>query len=101
MKFLQYGPVVVNHYAPPDFRNYLSGIYDSKSCQIVNKINHSSLLVGYNLNHNPPYFRLKNSWGYNWGMNGYYKMKIGQFSDTNIGLCGIAFNGYNIFPIIK
>ena len=32
MKFLQYGPIVVNHYAPPDFRNYLSGIYDSKSC---------------------------------------------------------------------
>lgn len=42
--------------------------------------NHSTLLVGYNLNHNEPYFILKNSWGPEWGLKGYFNLKIGPLT---------------------
>lgn len=100
LEMLQYGPVVVNHNIPDDFKYYSSGIFNSVDCHHTAVINHSSIVVGYNFNVNPPYFLLKNSWGVRWGEAGYYKVKIGSLSYKNPGFCYLASNDFNVFPIV-
>lgn len=98
IEYLQYGPVVVNHYVSDDFRNYFSGIFSTADCYFQTVINHSALLVGYDLTAEVPYFKLKNSWGTQWGEKGFYKVAIGEMSYYNPGFCFLANNGYNVFP---
>ena len=43
--------------------------------------NHAVLVVGYG----PGYFLVKNSWGSNWGEDGFFKIKSG------VGLCGFGW----------
>lgn len=50
-------------------------------------MNHSALLVGYNLDADVPYFTLKNAWGPEWGDGGYYWMSIGELANSNMGTC--------------
>ena len=63
--------------------------------------NHSTLLVGYNLNYEIPYFILKNSWGSEWGKNGYFKLKIGKLEKQNKGICLLAKYKINSIPILN
>lgn len=100
IQYLQYGPVVVNHYVPPDFKYYFQGIYSTPQCENVKEINHSSIVVGYDLESPKPFFKLKNSWGLKWGEDGFYKVHIGELSFDNPGFCSMANNGYNVFPTL-
>jgi C1A family cysteine protease len=34
--------------------------------------------VGYNLAANPPYWIIRNSWGADWGLQGYMYLEFGQ-----------------------
>tara|TARA_B100000886_G_scaffold329631_1_gene279195 strand:+ start:3478 stop:4626 length:1149 start_codon:yes stop_codon:yes gene_type:complete len=74
MKSLQNGPVCMaidaNSYI---FRFYKSGIIDMplKSSDI----NHAVILTGYDSYENGTYWIIQNSWGENWGDNGYIKLK--------------------------
>ena len=63
--------------------------------------NHSTLLVGYNLDHKTPYFILKNSWGKDWGNKGYFNLKIGPLKTSNKGICLIARYKINTIPILN
>ncbi len=63
--------------------------------------NHSALLIGYNLNADVPFFIIKNGWGDDWGMKGFFHMKIGRLNHRNVGLCQIGETKYNIFPLMK
>lgn len=49
-------------------------------------VNHSILIVGYNLEEKTPYFIIKNSYGDSWGEKGFAKLEI---VDTERGTCGI------------
>jgi cathepsin L len=100
LKALQVGPVAVNHYVPDAFKYYLSGIFDSADCFHQTQIDHSTLLVGYNFNHDTPHFILKNSYGIRWGEAGYYRVPIGPLNYENPGFCYMASNGYNVIPKI-
>lgn len=68
----------------PTFRFYHSGIYSDPSCSSTN-VNHAVLAVGYDSAPGNIFFKIKNSWGSAWGMNGY--MLIAK--DHN-NMCGIA-----------
>lgn len=41
-------------------------------------MNHAVLAVGYGVDNGTPYWLIKNSWGAEWGDNGYFKMEMGK-----------------------
>lgn len=98
---LNYGPVTVAHFATPMFPKYSEGVMDETVCQTDMKSpNHSTLFVGYHLDDPTPHFIVKNSWGSAWGEKGYFKIKIGELSTKNKGLCGMANFDINVMPIL-
>ena len=77
INFLQEDPIVVSA-CSDDWGNYVSGIF---SCQSDCVIDHAALLVGYD----EDYWFIKNSWGENWGDNGYIKVTRSTESDCKVG----------------
>jgi len=78
------GAVLVGLYASDDdFMDYDGrGVMDK--CSVGQKMNHAVLVVGYGRERGQDYWLIKNSWGTNWGLNGYIKLARG----TN--QCGLA-----------
>lgn len=75
IKAVSKGPVVVAQYVSSQFKFYSNGVFDGEGCS-SKRANHTSTLVGYNLDAEIPYFIAKNSWGPLWGDKGYYKIAI-------------------------
>lgn len=69
-----------------DLKNYRGGIYDYDECP--KETNHAVTIVGWDENS----WIIKNSWGRNWGENGFFRMRRGK------NQCGI--NTYIMFPLI-
>ncbi|KAJ8975094.1 hypothetical protein NQ317_002018 [Molorchus minor] len=65
------GPISVSVYAD-DFFDYAGGIFDESSCS--QEYDHGVLVVGYGEENGSEYWLVKNSWGADWGDNGYIKM---------------------------
>merc|ERR1712192_125576 len=59
---------------------------------VEGKLNHAILVVGYNKTAPEPYWIVKNSWGKNWGQDGYIHMKMGENN------CGLASRP--VYPIL-
>ena len=85
---LQSGPVIVSMLVPDDgtFDGYSGGIYDYAGGEISEENGHAILVVGYN--DNGSYFKVKNSWGTNWGENGYFRIAYDDVTDDT------QFGGY-------
>ena len=86
------GPITVAIDAgSPYLMFYWEGIYDDPYC--TTSVNHAVTIVGYGTDSNgQDYWIVKNSWGSDWGDNGYIKMKRG------VNLCGIAESP--IYPLL-
>jgi cathepsin F len=77
------GPLAVAVNAD-NMQNYQGGIIDdSESVCPSSNINHAVLLVGYGEESGQKFWIVKNSWGENWGENGYFRIARGK------GTCGI------------
>ena len=81
------------------FQLYQSGIYSDFECGT--KLDHGVLIVGYGTDRegfgqSMDYWIIKNSWGPEWGDNGY--IRIQRNIDDERGLCGIAMQPS--YPII-
>lgn len=74
-----------------DIMQYTSGVYYNPLCG--KDLNHGVLLVGYGTDDitGLDYWLIKNSWGPNWGENGYIRMARNQNQ-----MCGISL--YSVFP---
>ncbi|UPR03754.1 papain cysteine protease [Chloropicon primus] len=85
-------PVSIAFEVVSDFRFYKNGTYTSNECRrSATTVNHAVLAVGYHKDH---YWIIKNSWGAQWGMDGYFRMgPIGR------NMCGIAT--CSSFPILE
>ena len=92
------GPVAVAVNAgAPTFIGYEGGIYDNPNCS--QKANHALLIVGYGEEEIPDgdsspqiarYWIARNSWGLDWGENGYIRIKRGPGGRKTKGICGLA-----------
>lgn len=72
----------------PIFQFYSSGVIDSDSCGT--NLDHGVLVVGYGTENGLDYWLVKNSWGSEWGDNGYVKIARNDNSTDTPGICGIA-----------
>ncbi|XP_021902038.1 thiol protease aleurain-like [Carica papaya] len=78
-------PVSVAFEVVRSFRFYKKGVYSSTTCgSTPMDVNHAVLAVGYGVEDGVPYWLIKNSWGGDWGENGYFKMEMGK------NMCGVA-----------
>nr|XP_002128293.1 pro-cathepsin H-like [Ciona intestinalis] len=79
-------PVSIAFDVAKDFRHYKSGVYSSTLCgNKASEVNHAVLAVGYGYTSNgQDYWLVKNSWGPQWGINGYFKIERGS------NMCGLA-----------
>ncbi|THG01252.1 hypothetical protein TEA_008048 [Camellia sinensis var. sinensis] len=78
-------PVSVAFQVVDGFRSYKDGVYTSDTCgKTPMDVNHAVLAVGYGVENGIPYWLIKNSWGGDWGDNGYFKMEMGK------NMCGVA-----------
>lgn len=88
------GPVSVAFQVVGDFRFYRSGVYSSNKCKNGQKdVNHAVLATGYGVENGKKFYEIKNSWGANWGMGGYFKI------ERHVNMCGVAV--CNSYPLLK
>ena len=95
-----YGPLVTTMDVYDDFYYYSSGIYSYTSGRLQG--GHAILIVGYN--DAAQCFIVKNSWGTDWGENGYFRIAYSQLnSRAYFGWWTLAYHQsetctYSIYP---
>ncbi|XP_028287007.1 pro-cathepsin H [Parambassis ranga] len=86
-------PVSLAFEVTSDFMHYDKGVYTSTECHnTADKVNHAVLAVGYGEENGSPYWIVKNSWGPNWGIDGYFLIERGR------NMCGLA--ACSSFPVV-
>ncbi|MQL79644.1 hypothetical protein Taro_012100 [Colocasia esculenta] len=70
-----------------DFQLYTGGIYNGDCSSNPDDIDHAVLIVGYGQEKGIDYWITKNSWGTNWGMEGY--IYIERNTTLPYGICAI------------
>lgn len=69
------------------FQSYSSGVL-TKSCGT--KLDHGVLIVGYGTDNGVDYWKVRNSWGPNWGENGYIRIERGVAGEGECGIKAMA-----------
>lgn len=93
------GPVAVGFEVYPDFMSYAGGVYShEKSRELTFNpfeiTNHAVLIVGYDETPTgEKYWIVKNSWGTNWGLKGYFWIRRGNDE------CGIESLAFSAIPM--
>lgn len=100
---LQNGPLCVSMRVPDDGsfngQGYTGGVYDYNGGHISWDSNgHAVLLVGYD--DNLQCFKVKNSWGENWGENGYFRIAYDDVTD-DVKFGSYACSASGIFVVGK
>ncbi|WP_405294011.1 C1 family peptidase [Algibacter sp. Ld11] len=87
------GPLTACFTVYSDFFGYRSGVY-RKTAAATNRGGHCVTMVGYS--DSGRYWICKNSWGTNWGDNGYFKIAYGEVGIDNEvwGVEGIVDTGW-------
>ncbi|KAM3955495.1 procathepsin L [Aphomia sociella] len=69
----KYGPVAVAIHANTNMKQYSNGIYYDPECK-GESLNHGVTVVGYGIRDGEDYWIVRNSWGADWGEDGYILM---------------------------
>ncbi|KAI3737153.1 hypothetical protein L2E82_27148 [Cichorium intybus] len=99
---MHYSGVVVSALNPSDtIENFQGLITDETNCRYyenLRDLDHAVLIVGYGTDDSGrDYWLMKNSWGADWGQEGYFK--VARNVKDKGGWCGIA--SYSFYPIKK
>ena len=87
------GPIsVAMNFNDPKLISYSHGIYDVDDCNESN-LDHGLLVVGYGSADGKEFWIVKNSWGEEWGENGYIR-----FARNKGNMCGIA--SHPSYPLV-
>lgn len=78
-QYLQYGPLHVDFVVYEDFYSYNGGVYEHVWGSMQG--GHSVCMVGWN--DTDSCWIVKNSWGRNWGEDGYFRIKWGECNIQN------------------
>lgn len=81
------GPISTEILTTTKFQHYKEGIfYDEECSKQTHAVDHSVLVVGYGKDNSTgqDYWIVKNSWGTDWGDNGYIKMSRNRENNCNI-----------------
>ena len=86
LALVKYGPISIGIEATDEFQDYgeTEGVFYDSTCKKVGA-NHAMLLVGYGSLDGEDYWLVKNSYGQDWGMDGYILM-----ARNYSNMCGIA-----------
>jgi len=89
------GPIPIDMDASLDtFRFYNGGLYYDQRCT-TNKLTHAITVVGYGtMQDGQDYWLVRNSWGAQWGVNGYIYM-----ARNRNNACGVATR--SVYPIVN
>lgn len=111
MRALQKTPIAIGLNANRKFQLYDSGILRMKDCPpaphtrdtMYTAINHAALLTGWGEETMPngeviKYWVLKNSFGSEWGENGYFRLERGPVTSEGMGTCGMYFE--SVYPVL-
>jgi len=80
------GPISVAIDASEELQLYASGILDDDSCRSRKYfLNHGVLAIGYGATNDVEYWLVKNSWGTDWGEEGFFQLRRNANNQ-----CGIA-----------
>lgn len=73
----------------PSFQFYESGVFSNDECGKDGDVDHGVLVVGYGTDEdtNMDYYLVKNSWGSQWGEEGY--VRIERNLNMKYGMCSI------------
>jgi hypothetical protein len=77
------------------FMSYSSGILTHDvgcECCEASCIDHAVVIVGYNTTHDVPYWKIRNSWGLDWGEVGHVRIAMNQ-PGCGWGLFGMLSEG--------
>ncbi|XP_062136109.1 procathepsin L-like [Drosophila sulfurigaster albostrigata] len=86
------GPISVCFTADSNFQHYRSGVFNDPSCS--QPMNHCVVVIGYGTDPvGEDYWLVRNSWGENWGENGYIRMARNRNNQ-----CSIA--SFATYPLI-
>jgi len=90
------GPVAVAIEADQIFFQLYSGGVLTASCGV--SLDHGVLLVGYGTDGSDDYWKVKNSWGKDWGESGYIRLCRNCNANNGKGQCGILTSAS--YPIV-
>ena len=96
------GPVAIGINAN-NLQFYESGIIDAASCppagRGIQSINHAAIVVGWGEENGKKYWLVKNSYGEDFGENGYFRLEREHPNlDTLFGTCGLLFE--SVYPVV-
>eukprot|EP00747_Dinoflagellata_sp_TGD_P049135 gnl/TRDRNA2_/TRDRNA2_146030_c0_seq3.p1 gnl/TRDRNA2_/TRDRNA2_146030_c0~~gnl/TRDRNA2_/TRDRNA2_146030_c0_seq3.p1 ORF type:complete len:328 (+),score=43.90 gnl/TRDRNA2_/TRDRNA2_146030_c0_seq3:91-984(+) len=78
----KYGPISISinsgDHQACDWEKYKGGILSHKCPAKANLIDHSVVLVGFNRSGPQPYWKIRNSWGKDWGEDGFIRIPMGE-----------------------
>ncbi|XP_057379758.1 uncharacterized protein LOC130702106 [Daphnia carinata] len=73
---VKYGPLPVAMNVVPSLYSYASGVYSDTACDGPN-VNHGVVVVGWGVLNGKKFWMVRNSWGTNWGLAGYFRIQRG------------------------
>lgn len=85
----QYGPISIcinsGDRQPGDWMKYKGGVLQKSCAAKASLIDHCVQLVGYNKTATPPWWKIRNSWGTDWGEKGFIRI---EYNNENMCCVG-------------